>query len=96
MEELETTTQKTFDKIMLGTIGVGLLGETIYYAVTGEILPGGETLPSKEFLTGFYRGLLEVGPATVLVGRKLVEPLVVPLVMRKLVEPLYKKYINRK
>ncbi len=64
MENLQSKIEKNFDKIMLGTIGAGLVGEVLYYAVTGDTLPRGE-------LTGFYRGFLEAGPAYVLAGRKL-------------------------
>ncbi len=64
MKNLETKIEKNFDKIMLGTIGVGILGEVIYYAFTGDTLPRGE-------LTGFYRGCMEAGPAYVLAGKKL-------------------------
>lgn len=66
MENLQSKIEKNFDKIMLGTVGAGILGEALYYAFTGDTLPRGE-------LTGFYRGFMEVGPAYVLAGRNLLQ-----------------------
>lgn len=63
MKNLESKIEKNLDKIMLGTIGAGVMGEALYYAITGDTLPDGVA-------TGFYRGFLEVGPAYVLVGSK--------------------------
>ena len=64
MENLQSKIKKNLDKIMLGTIGAGLVGEALYYAVTSDTLPRGE-------LTGFYRGFLEAGPVYILAGSKL-------------------------
>lgn len=63
MKNLESKIEKNLDEIMLGTIGVGVLGEALYYVITGDTLPDGAA-------TGFYRGFLEVGPAYALVGSK--------------------------
>lgn len=54
------------DKMMLKTIGVGVAGEALYYAITGDSLPDGGA-------TEFYRGFLEFGPAYVLVGTRLLQ-----------------------
>ena len=49
------------DYAMLGTAGLGFLGEVLYCAFTGDTLPSGE-------LAGFYSGFTEVGPLLVLGG----------------------------
>ncbi len=64
MKNLESKIEKNFDNILLGTMGVGIVGEVIYYAVTGDTLPGGG-------LTGFYRGFMVAGPALCLSRKKL-------------------------
>ena len=68
MNELETTIERNLDRAMLETIGAGILGETIYYSVTGE------TLPHTEFFAGFYRGCLEVAPVCILAWRNIFKP----------------------
>jgi len=63
-ENSDSKNKNNLDRIMLGTLGIGLLGESLYYFATGDTLPEG-------VWTGFYRGFFEAGPVYILAGTRL-------------------------